>query len=306
MAVSKRQKQRLGKGLSALLGEYAGEAPGAADGEVERLPISRLLPNPFQPRREVAQDKLEELIASIRENGLLQPLVVRPAGDVWQIVAGERRWRAITELGWADIPAYIRKVDDQTMLVLALIENLQREELSPVDEAHAYQRLIDEFGMTQGDVAEQVGRNRSTVANTIRLLGLPDKVLGMIAGGALSAGHARALLTLDEPAAMIALAGQAASDGWSVRELESRVRGPRPAAQKKRRKSRAGGPAGAGGGDATEPYARRAAQALGRALGTNVRVKVVDKTSGHIEIPFRDPEDFERIVEVIVGVGGIV
>ncbi len=302
MAVTKRQKQRLGKGLSALLGEYAVEAPGAADGEVERLPISRLLPNPFQPRREVAQDKLVELIASIRENGLLQPLVVRPAGDGWQIVAGERRWRAITELGWADIPAYVREVDDQTMLVLALIENLQREELSPVDEAHAYQRLIDEFGMTQGDVAEQVGRNRSTVANTIRLLGLPDKVLGMIAGGVLSAGHARALLTLDEAAAMIALAGQAASEGWSVRELESQVRGPRPAAEKKRRRSRARGSLG----DATEPYARRAAQALGRALGTNVRVRVVDKTSGHIEIPFRDPEDFERIVEVIVGVGGIV
>ncbi len=300
--MTKRQKQRLGKGLSALLGEYAAEAPGAADGEVERLPISRLLPNPFQPRREVAQDKLVELIASIRENGLLQPLVVRPAGDGWQIVAGERRWRAITELGWADIPAYVREVDDQTMLVLALIENLQREELSPVDEAHAYQRLIDEFGMTQGDVAEQVGRNRSTVANTIRLLGLPDKVLGMIAGGVLSAGHARALLTLDEAAAMIALAGQAASEGWSVRELESQVRGPRPAAEKKRRRSRARGSLG----DATEPYARRAAQALGRALGTNVRVRVVDKTSGHIEIPFRDPEDFERIVEVIVGVGGIV
>lgn len=298
-----KQQKRLGKGLSALLGDYAPEAEAAGDsGPVTELPIAQLQPNPFQPRRDVADDQLAELVASIRENGLLQPLVVRPNDEGWQIVAGERRLRAVTELGWDSVPAHIREVDDRTMLILALIENLQREDLSPLDEAHAYRRLVDQFGMTQSEVAAQVGRDRSTVANTLRLLGLPEAVLKLLAARDLSAGHARALLGLDSPIRAAELARQAVAEGLSVRALEARVResgtGTRakPASRKKKPPAN----------DTTDPYARRAEQALGRALGTAVRVKVVDKSRGQIEIPFRDPEDFERIVEFIVGVGGIV
>ncbi len=298
----KPQQKRLGKGLSVLLGEYAETPETTGTSEFEHLPLDRLRPNPFQPRRAVERGKLSELVASIRENGLLQPLVVRPATEGWQIVAGERRWRAVTELGWTDVPAYVREADDQTMFVLALVENLQREDLSPVDEAHAYQRLIDQFGLTQGDVADQVGRDRSTVSNTIRLLSLPEQVLEMLTAGELSAGHARALLGVGDAERVIVLARETVEQGLSVRALEARVRGPKPATGKKPRRRRSTGNVQG----ATEPYARRAEQALGRALGTAVRVTVVDKTHGQIEIPFRDPEDFERIVEAIVGVGGIV
>ena len=300
----KPQKQRLGKGLSALLGEYADEATeSVADGSVEQLPVDRLKPNPFQPRRELDGEKLDELVASIQENGLLQPLVVRPDdAEGWEIVAGERRWRAVGELGWDRVPAFVREVDDQTMLVLALIENLQREELSPIDEAHAYQRLIDDFGLTQSEVAEQVGRDRSTVSNTIRLLGLPAEVLVLVGKGELSAGHARALLSLDDRDQAISLAQKAIREELSVRALERLVRDP----GKERVGKKRAGKSRLKSGGATEPYARRAEQALSRALGTEVRIKVVDKKRGHITIPFHDAEDFERIVEAIVGVGGIV
>jgi ParB family transcriptional regulator, chromosome partitioning protein len=297
--VARKQQKRLGKGLGALLGEYlpAETAEGQA---AEQLPISQLRPNPFQPRQGLDRATLEGLIASIRENGLLQPVLVRPIQDGgWEVVAGERRFQAVQELGWTHVPVVVRDVDDRTMLVLALIENLQREDLSPLDEAHAYRRLVDEFGLTQAQVAERVGRDRSTVANTIRLLGLPEAVRELLAGGKISAGHARALLGLEDEDRVIDLARAAAKNGLSVREVEQRVRQRRHAG--KRRKP------GAIAADVhSSAYAARAEQALARALGTSARVKLDGANKGRIEVPFRDAEDFERIVEIIVGVGGIV
>jgi ParB family chromosome partitioning protein len=294
--VAKKQQKRLGKGLGALLGDYLPEESAESS---EQLPISELQPNPFQPRQALDRKTLEGLVASIRENGLLQPVVVRPVeGGGWEVVAGERRFRAVQELGWTHVPVVTREVDDRTMLVLALIENLQREDLSPLDEAHAYRRLVDEFGLTQSQVAERVGRDRSTIANMMRLLGLPEAVHKLLTAGAISAGHARALLGLDDEARVIELARAAARNGLSVREVEQRVRQRRDTAKPRK--------PGASPSGKSSVYAARAEQALSRALGTSVRVKLDGASKGKIEVPFRNGEDFERIVEIIVGVGGIV
>lgn len=299
MAVARKQQKRLGKGLDALLGDYVSEET-ATQGGLERLPISELRPNPFQPRGAVDSEALKELVASIRENGLLQPVVVRSAEDGgWEIVAGERRYRAVQELGWSDVPVVVQEVDDRMMLVLALIENLQREDLNALDEARAYRRLVDEFGLTQAQVAERVGRDRSTVTNTLRLLTLPDSVQELLTGGAITAGHARALLGLNDQARVVELAKAAARSGLSVREVERRVRQRRSGQGAKKSRARRADPR-------TDAYAARAEQALARALGTAVRVKLEGESRGKIEIPFRDAEDFERVVEAIVGVGGIV
>lgn len=296
---ARRPQKRLGKGLSALLGDYGAEE-SIPTGDVEEVLVSETRPNPFQPRSESAPEKLEELAASIRENGLLQPVVVRPAATPdggWEIVAGERRWRAVSKLGWTHVPAVVRHVDDGTMIVLALIENLQREDLRPLDEALAYRRLMEDFGLTQAEVAGRVGRDRSTVANTIRLLALPDAVLELLADGKITAGHARALLGLDSEGLVIELARQASAKGLSVREVERRVRGRRMAARGEKAQPETRDPG---------PYGRKVEQALARALGTAVRVKLEGRDRGRIEIPFRDADDFQRIAELIVGVGGVV
>lgn len=297
--MAKKQQKRLGKGLSALLGDYLPEEE-AASGGAHQIAIADLRPNPFQPRQAMDEENLEELAASIKENGLLQPVVVRTVADgAWEVVAGERRFRAVKDLGWTHVPVVIRDVDDRTMLVLALIENLQREDLSPLDEAHAYRRLVDEFGLTQAQVAERVGRDRSTVTNTIRLLALPQQVLDLLMGGKISAGHARALLGLSDERLVIQLAKAAASQGLNVRQVEERVRHgrgnkKRGASKTKKAESK------------SAAYVAKAEQALSRALGTNVRVRLDGAERGRIEIPFRDSEDFERMVEAIVGVGGVI
>lgn len=308
--MARKQQKRLGKGLGALLGDYLpGEGEGAATRDVEQLPVAQLRPNPYQPRQGLDRKTLDGLVASIRDNGLLQPVLVRPVEDgAWEVVAGERRFRAVQELGWSHVAAVIRDVDDRTMVVLALIENLQREDLNPLDEAHAYRRLVDEFGLTQAQVADRVGRDRSTIANTIRLLGLPDPVQKLVAAGEISAGHARALLGLEDERRVIELARAAARDGLSVREVERRVRQRRGRDGTRRKAS------GRAASPHASAYAARAEQALARALGTAVRVRFegagpgagAGANRGRIEIPFRDAGDFERIVEVIVGVGGIV
>ncbi len=295
--MARKQQKRLGKGLGALLGDYLTEE-GAGRGEVEQLPLEDLRPNPFQPRQAMDREGLAELIASIKENGLLQPVLVRPVADGgWEVVAGERRFRAVKELGWDHVPVVVRDVDDRTMLVLALIENLQREDLSPLDEARAYRRLVEEFGLTQAQVAERVGRDRSTVTNTIRLLGLPQAVRELLAGGEISAGHARALLGLEDEKRVIDLARAAARERLSVREVEERVR--------QRRTTKPRKPKAKAVDARSSAFAAKAEQALARALGTAVRVKLDGSTRGRIEIPFRDVQDFERIVELIVGVDGV-
>lgn len=292
-----RQERRLGKGLDALLGEFAEEDEEERAGADRQLPVSEIRPNPYQPRTDFEPGALSELVESIRENGLLQPLVVRPAEDGWEIVAGERRWRALRELGRERAPSIVRELDDDQMLVLALVENLQREGLSPVEEARGYQQLVESFGLTQQEVAERVGRDRSTVSNTLRLLKLEEEIQAMLADGRLTAGHARALLSLADPAARRRLAEEVVSGDLSVRATEERVR----------RRKEAGDDAGAGEDPPEEespgedPVARRAEQVLERALGTQVKVTLRGRESGGIRISFHDSEEFERLCRLMAG-----
>jgi ParB family chromosome partitioning protein len=299
----KNSKKRLGKGLSALLGEYLPEEAGPSDRGYRTVPVARISPNPFQPRREFTAEQLGELEASIRENGLLQPLMVRPAserapdGAEWELVAGERRWRAVRRLGWTEVPVLIREMDDTTLLVLAIVENVQRADLSPLEEADGYRRLIDEFGYTQKEVAESVGRERSTVANLLRLLQLPASVQRMVSEGTLSMGHARALLGLSDDRKIADMARRAAAEGLSVRAVEERVRDGRtrqtagPADPRPRAEGRA------------DPHLRRMETELQRRLGTAARIRVTKGHKGTVEIPFYGSEDFERLMGVLLNGG---
>ncbi len=291
------RKDRLGRGLGALLGEYAdGSKEESAPQDVNTLPVRRIVPNPLQPRKEFAEEELGELVDSIRENGLLQPLVVRPSPSAegrFELVAGERRFRSIQKLGWTDVPVMIREVDDETLLVLALVENLQREALNPLEEAEGYEALAERFDLTQAEIAKAVGKNRSTVANSLRLLGLPPSVRKLVSTGALSAGHARAILSLSDPVAMADIARKATSEGWSVRETERQCRrGP------KKGKSR-----GSEGSASRDPLVQALESALQEQLSTRARIRGGGKKGkGVIEIPFHSAEDFERLFALIAGV----
>jgi len=282
---------RLGRGLEALLGPTREEAE--REGSLVELAVADIRPNPYQPRRDADPVALEELKASIRRAGLLQPVVVRAARAEggYELIAGERRLRACQALGWERIPAVRREVDDRTVLTLALIENLQRDDLSPVDEARGYDRLIAEFNLTQQDVAEAVGRDRSTVANALRLLRLPGAVLGLLHEGRLSVGHARALLGLEDPGAATALAKEAVDHGLSVRDVEDRVRGGRAPVRRPRLKKGLG----------QAPEVRRIEDALRRRLGTDVRVTLRSKGKGHIHVGFYSNDDLARLLELMLG-----
>jgi ParB family chromosome partitioning protein len=299
------RKPRLGKGLTALLGDFSAETQQAiATGEgVREVPTSRIVANPFQPRREFAPEQLAELEESIKKNGLLQPLVVRPRsgsssdGAEWELIAGERRWRAVRRLGWSQVPVVVREIDDRAMLVLAIVENVQRAGLSAMEEAAAYKQLIDEFGYTQAEVADSVGRERSTVANLLRLLGLPPSVQRMVNEGQLSMGHARALLGLDDERQMAELARQAVDAGMSVRTVEERVRQLRPTSAGPADRSTMAGVRQA----VDDPHVRHLEAELQRALGTAVRIRVTGGKAGRIEIPFYNADDFDRVLELILG-----
>lgn len=290
-----RRRSRLGKGLGALLGEYLPEEVDPAEGGFREVPVARITPNPHQPRRHFTEEQLLELESSVRENGLLQPLVVRPAspaapkGAEWELVAGERRWRVVRRLGWSEVPVVVREIDDRTLLVLAIVENVQRADLSPLEEAEAYRRLIDDFGYTQREVAESVGRERATVTNLLRLLRLPAGVQGMLNRGELSMGHARALLGLPHPREMTELARRVVDEGLSVRAVEDRVRrGQQERPERKPERET---------GDA---HLRHLENELQRALGTAVRIRTGRGQTGKIEIPFFSTEDFERLTEILL------
>lgn len=296
--MNRPRKDRLGRGLGALLGDYL-EAPADA-GDVRKVAVRTVVPNPLQPRQEFSDTELAELQASIRENGLLQPLVVRPSPTTdgrYELVAGERRFRSIQALGWDEVPVLVRDVDDEALLVLALVENLQREQLNPLEEAEGYQSLIERFDMTQEEVARAVGKDRSTVANCLRLLKLPVSIRKMLRDGGLSMGHARALVGIEDPVRAGDLARQAVKEGWSVREVERRVRegATGPSGGRKR---------GGGGGTAPsrDPLVRTLEEALRGRLGTRVQIRRGGKGKGVIEVPFHDTEDFERIFALITGV----
>lgn len=290
--------KRLGRGLEALLGPVSREQ-AEASGALRELPMTSLKPNPYQPRTTMDETQLDELVASIQSSGLLQPVVVRPKGNGYELIAGERRWRAAGRLGWAKIPAVIKDVDDQTLLTLALIENLQRDNLSPIDEAAGYQRLGSEFKLPQSEIARMVGRNRATVANLLRLLQLPSEIQAMVHDRRLSEGHARALLSLAEPTAMLALARQAVDEGWSVREMEARVRGdvPSGATEVAPEVPRRARPAGR----AVTADVKRIEDALRKHLGTDVRVTTRRRGRGFLTLSYYSNDDLARLLELILG-----
>jgi len=293
--MNRGKKERLGRGLEALLGDFMEGERGPETAEIRMLPVSRIDRNPFQPRKDFAPTELAELAASISTNGLLQPLVVRPrpqADAGWELVAGERRLRAVVQLGWSEVPCWVREVDDRTLLVLALVENLQRESLGALEEAEGYRVLSDSFGYTQAEIAEAVGKDRSTVANTLRLLQLPPSVRKMLADGVLSAGHVRPLLTLDDPVRAGSIAKRAAAEGWSVRQVEDEAK------SKKGKKAKGDARRGTAGGD---PVLDALQEELRRVLGTRVSLRRARKGKGVIEIPFLGAEDFERIFALITG-----
>ncbi len=285
------KKDRLGKGLGALLSDYLD--PEATAAEAHRLPVSAIGPNPKQPRRRFSDAELDDLARSIDENGLLQPLLVRPAPGAtnrYELVAGERRLRAVRRLGWVDVPALTRQVDDDTLLILALVENLQREALSPIEEAEGYQALEAQHGLSHGAIANSVGKSRSTVANMLRLLQLPVSVRKLVEIGDLTTGHARALLGVSDPVQLGELARRAVQLGWSVREVERRVRSGAP--QKK---------SGPRSTETRDPVVRVLEEELRSALATKAHVRVGRGGAGVIEIPYRNSEDFERVFDVITG-----
>jgi ParB family chromosome partitioning protein len=229
-----RRRSGLGRGLSSLLGEVAQEAPvaGGQRGGVQMMPVSSIEPHLDQPRRHFDEAALEELAESIRARGVIQPIVVRPHGHRYQIVAGERRWRAAQKARLHEIPVIVRDFSDSETLEVALLENIQREDLNAIEEAEAYQRLVDEFGHTQEALAKLVHKSRSHVANLLRLLDLPEKVRAMVVSGALTMGHARALVTAIDPEA---LAKEVVKNGLSVRDTEKRARFGKPGRERQGR-----------------------------------------------------------------------
>ena len=285
-------RKRLGKGLGALLGEEAVEAARSGSGVTE-VAVSRIRPNRFQPRHTFEPEAIADLAASIAQKGVLQPLIVTSTPDGgWELVSGERRWRAAQQVGLATVPVIVRDVDERDLLEIALIENLQREDLDAIEEASGYRRLIDEFGATQAELAEHLGRSRSAVANALRLLDLPDEVQAKVRQGTLSAGHGRALLGLQSRRRIQELAREAAERGMSVRQLERRVKRENRAPRR-----------GAAPAKNAELERQRIEEELQRALGTKVAVRASSRGKGRIEISYYSLEDFEGLVERLLAAG---
>ena len=315
--------RRLGRGLDALLarrdtpkdtttpppatgGSTApnATAPSAATAERDASPLrtlklSQIRPNPYQPRQEFRPEELADLQASLRVNGLLQPITVRPSpnGSGYELIAGERRFRAATQLGWTEIPALVKPVDDKTLLVLAMIENLQRADLDPIEEADGYQRLAEEFKLNTQEVADVVGKDRSTVANALRLRQLPASVRRMLQEKQLTAGHARALLPLASERAIVDMARDIVEGALSVREVERRVQAGRPkppAAGTKPRNTDTPLPAGA-----SAATVRQIEERLRRKLQTGVSIHLSAKDKGELRITFFSNDDLERLLDLL-------
>lgn len=309
--------RRLGRGLDALLSrkdpiQSAKELSARATGEkvdvevapedtpnspMRQIRIADIRPNPYQPRQEFHADDLADLEASIRATGLLQPITVRPApsGKGFELIAGERRLRASTNIGATDIAAIVRDVDDKTLLTLAMVENLQRADLDPIEEADGYHRLMDEFHLSQQEVADIVGKDRSTVANAIRLRQLPASVRRLLQEKKLTAGHARALLSLPNERAITDMARIAVEKGWSVREVERRSKAAQnttPTAKKTKT-----GPSTTTGG--TNAEVRRLEELLRKKLQTAVKIQLSGKDKGTVNIDFYSNDDLERLLELL-------
>ena len=284
--MSARDRPRLGRGLASLWGEAHAEELAGSEGQGARLLSTELLePNPFQPRARVQREALAELVQSIRTRGILQPLLVRPhpaVPDRYQIVAGERRWRAAQAAGLHEVPTLVRELNDAEATVAALVENLQREDLNAIEEADGYRRLMQEFGLTQDGVAESIGKSRSHVANTLRLLKLPETVKGEVRRGALSAGHARALLGLPDPQAA---ALDVIARGLSVRQTEALSTRP---------------PTQASRPDARDSVTRNIERDLSERLGLRIQITAAG-TGGTIRIHYQNLDQLDGVITLLRG-----
>jgi ParB family chromosome partitioning protein len=292
--------RRLGRGLEALLGSPLPTTTSAREpqvrGDLHRIPIAEIRPNPFQPRRAFDPQELAGLESSIRANGLLQPISVRPAptGVGYELIAGERRLRAATRIGWTEIQALIRELDDRALLTLALVENLQRTDLDPLEEAEGYHRLMQEFELTQQQVADVVGKDRSTVANILRLLSLPASIRRFLQTKEITLGHARALLSIGDEREMSALAQRIVQEGLTVRQVEALARpaaGPAQGGRKRAAKAAV----------ADTPVTRRIESELRRYLQTDVRITLAEGERGQIGISFYSADDLERLLDLVLG-----
>lgn len=280
------RKAGLGRGLDALI---PSETEDGAQPEFLQVPVDQIRPNPDQPRSRFDDESLTELAASLKEVGVLQPIVVTATETGFVLIAGERRWRAAKQAGLAMIPAVVRGADGDSTLVEALVENVQRRDLTPLEEAHAYRQLLEEYGMTQEQVADRVGKSRPAVSNTLRLLQLPGPIQTMIDAGALSAGHARALVGLEDARYATHLAEMASQEGWSVRQLEEAVR-TRREMETPDRKPRV---------KQVRPVEIiELEKRLGEHLGAQVKIKYSSE-KGRVEIKFGSLEELERIYRVI-------
>jgi len=293
MVPSERTPRRLGRGLEALLGSATGLAT-SDEGALKSIPIAQVTRNPFQPRREFGAEELSDLEESLSASGLLQPITVRrrPGKDGFELIAGERRLRAARNVGWKEIPAIIKEIDDQTLLTLALIENLQRTDLNPIEEGEGYHRLADQFGLTQQQIAETVGKDRTTISNMLRLLQLPEPARIFLQQGQLTMGHAKVLLGLDDSQSIVDLAHAIVAEGLTVREIERRLRGlVEPRTGKKPGRPRTT--------DRQSPESRRIEDRLRRFLQTDVAIKIGSNDSGTVTMHFYSADDLERILEVM-------
>jgi len=301
-----KPRKALGKGLSALLpgrgqpgptaaATAAAHAPSTAPTAAKpgTLPLGLIQPNPMQPRTSFNSDGLEELAASIRANGIIQPIIVRRIGENYQIVAGERRWRAARIAELTEVPVVVQDVADRAMLEVALIENIQREDLNPIETAHAFERLGRDLGLSQEEIGRRTGKDRTSIANIVRLLKLPREVQLLVAERRLSMGHARAILGLPTADEQIQLAEKTVALGLSVRQVETQVqeltadRG-KPASGSRKE-------------PAQDPNVRAAADELERALGTRVRIVELSEQRGRIEIEYYSQADLDRLYQQIVG-----
>ncbi len=282
------ERRALGKGLGALIPEKVVDSTVRKE-EIIYVQSGQIKPNPFQPRENFDQLSIEELAQSIKEKGVIQPLLVRRRGDNYELIAGERRFRASNILGLKEIPVIVRDVSDQDSLELALIENIQREGLNPIEEAHAYQHLMDKFKVTQEKISEVLGKARVTITNTLRLLKLPHEIQEEMKKGRISFAHGRALLEIEDTNHQRKLVQDIISKGLSVRELENLIKSSRPKLIKRKI-----------GQGQREPLVAILEEQLQHALATKVRISK-RKKRGHINIEFYSQEDLERIVNVIKG-----
>lgn len=294
-SAARKPRSGLGRGLSALLGDAVVEAPvngegGAVPSGVRTLPVSAMKPHPGQPRRHFDEDKLEELSRSIAQRGLIQPIVVRPHGHDYQIVAGERRWRAAQRARLHEVPVIVRELSDADTMEIALVENIQRADLNAIEEAEAYRRLIDQFGHTQEALGKLVDKSRSHVSNLLRLLDLPEGVRTMVVQGELEMGHARALIGAPDP---LALARRVVDEGLSVRETEKLARAAKPEA----RKGKASAPASNGAPDADIAALERQ---LGDLLGLTIRIAHTEK-GGTLTLTYSTLDQLDMVCQRLSG-----